>query len=295
LAVFRTPSAAVTAHIVDRELGLHDRTVSALQFSSADDEISRLVVAEGAARLAEQNVSRLPFAITPAGKWLPIAMASLFALVFVTRESPRSPGPELLESGHAVTTASQPSRDQASRPATPGSSEFGAQSSAGSPVAEADRGAQPAREGHAPTVAGQTTGAAAEATKRAGNLPQTPATSTSASGSVSSETRGGATGASAVRGQGVTANASAASGAGRGAGVPGGGENATGGVSGGDLAHEGATRMTAEPVGVVDRRTTSYAAAYSRAESATAAEHVPVPLRSYVRAYFLAIRPAANR
>jgi hypothetical protein len=133
--------------------------------------------------------------------------------------------------------------------------------------------------------------------------PQNPADQHSAdaiSSSAQRESRVAAAGNDMSTGQGrrgsgsATLNAPAGAASGSGAATAGAAGRAGGGVRDGALVAGGSRQAQAALPASTDRRTATYAEAYARAEAAVPAERVPADLRSYVRAYFLAIRPGSN-
>ena len=294
LAFVRTPTLAATARTVDSELHLQDRTVSALQFSAVDDAIARLVVNEGISRLQAQKPAALRLTVPARGRWLCLGGAVLFVVVFVARDR-SSPAPASPAQGSAAVTTSRESSPRgttataAAAPASPGEGrETPSASEAGNAVPQTGRGEAP-----------RTAERAGSSERRDGST-QVPddATGSPASPSATADAArpspaGAGAGQAGGQGGSGTASASNPSGPGRGAGAAGGREQAAGGVAQGELTTSPQPMPTA-PASFADRRDASYPAAYARAESATAADHVPVRLRSYVRAYFLAIRPGSQ-
>ena len=295
VAVIRTPSLTATARVVDRELRLQDRAVSALQFSESTDAISRLVVAEGAARLEDVPASRLPLAVPVTARWLAIGTSALFAAVLVSRTIPPSPGAVPAGTGRATATASGSARSPragAALPDAPGSQ-------ARFPPASSPAGAAipPTRQAPAPGTPSSSEGTGRGAVT-ASKAPADPSiesgSAPSSEGTSPKRAEAGGAAVVASRADGGSKNGTTALTArGRGAGTPGGSE----GLAGGAGATIGGSELAAppQPNDAGNRRTGAYAAAYDRAEAATAAEHVPFALRSYVRAYFLSIRPASRQ
>jgi hypothetical protein len=293
VAAVRTPSLERSAQIVDCELGLQDRTVSALQFSGMDDAISQLVVGDGASRLQRQPVTALAVSVPAFGRWAAIAAAALFAIVAVVHENSQ-PAQSGAHSGPGI--AGQAGLTQSRPPASPGRSaaqDAANQAEAPPDSATASAPRQTSRLG-GPPRAGERSGANAADTLK----PETDET-VAATPPVSRAAGAGAPGAAQTEGAGASGPARARSqtsassppqGAGRGAGAAEGHQNSAGGVAGGELGENKAPTAAVVPP-PVDRHSAAYATAYTRAEAATSAERIPAPLRAYVRAYFLAIRP----
>ena len=295
VAVIRTPSLAATAQVVDRELRLQDRAVSALQFSESTDSISRLVVAEGAARLEDLPASRLPLTFPVTARWLAIGTSVLCAAVVLSRMNQQSTDAGAARTGPATATASGGTRSPRDGVATPDAPKGQASvPPASSPGAAAIPPTRPASAAGTPS-AGESSGRGqapaskppADPSIESGSAPLTPEST-----SPNRAQAGGAAGG-ASRGDGGSKNGTAAlTAGGRGAGTPGGREDLAGGA-GGTIG--GRQAVPLQPNDAGNRRTAAYDAAYNRAEAATAAERVPFALRSYVRAYFLSIRPASRQ
>jgi hypothetical protein len=294
LAFIRTPTIAATARIVDAELQLQDRTVSALQFSALDDAIARLVVNEGISRLQSQKSASLRVTVPARGRWLCLAAALLFVVVFVARDGSSSAPASPSQSGAAVTT----SRGASQRGGTPTAAAASAPAGAARETPSLSGAGSTTPETRRPET--QRNAERAGATERrdssahADNATGSPAATAATTDAMRPAPAGAGAAQNAGQGGAATALASNPSGPGRGAGAAGGRERAAGGVAGAKLAGTNPQPTPGASAARGDRRDAAYAAAYARAESATAAEHVPVRLRSYVRAYFLAIRPGSQ-
>lgn len=297
LAILRTPSLPDTARIVDRTLRLQDRAVSALQFSRTTDPIARIVVEDAASRLEAVPLSRLPLSISMTARWLGASALIVSMAIVGVREGPRPDA--TIRSGSGVATTDPGGRPQNPQPrygetgATTATNQGGGATVARStPAGDAPQqlGASAQRGG--PGTAEPSDRVAAE--DPTDQNPTGPVSSSSqpdprvaAAGSAPSSAQGRASGSATLNGP-----ASAASGPG--AAAAGAARRAGGGVRDGALVASGSRPAQAAPPPSTDRRTAAYAEAYARAEAAVPPERVPADLRSYVRAYFLAIRPGSN-
>ena len=296
LAILRTPSLPDTARIVDRRLLLQDRAVSALQFSGATDPIARIVVEEAASRLEIVPLSRLPLSIPMTARWLAASALLVSMAIVVSREG--LPGAAIPSGSGAAATDSggrlqHPQTGRGNTGATVATNQRGGATTARStpsgdapqqPVTSAQRGAA-TNPGQSDRVTAQNptdqnpAGAMSSSTR--------PDPRVAAAGNAASTAQGRARGS-------ATLNAPASPASGPGAAAAGAAGRAGGGVRDGALVAGGTLPAQAASPPSTDRRTAAYAAAYARAEAAVPAERVPVDLRSYVRADFLAIRPGSN-
>jgi hypothetical protein len=305
IAVVRTPSLAETARMVDRELRLQDRATSALQFAQAADPISRLLVTEATARLQQVPVSRLPLAV-PQTRWWVASSATMFSglLLMTLTMSPAPARDGSPVSGTTTTGDARPGHVHSTHgtAANPGPSTGGP---APAPAPDVASAAQRDSADGKQAAANSPDADAARGRNSGGD--RTPPVPPSAGAGDGPSPTAHSSGHAAAAGTGQTTNAggadesvsgntrSALSGSGRGARALGGRDTRAGGigeaavVDGRSGSRAFGSRFAAE------RQTAAYAAAYARAESATPAERVPAPLRSYVRAYFLAIRPGPNQ
>jgi len=306
VAFRHTPSFASTARTVDAHFRLDDCAATALQFSDAQDPASRLVVVEASSRLRAMSPSLLPLGGSASTGWASLAtIATSILIVFVLAGSDSPPA-----SGSGTGTASNAAAGRRSTPAQPARAggaaargETTATTEAPSSAAATQvsgRNEQPrTREGGAARPEGQRTGADASATNSADNRSGTaqpsaaPAPATSARQPSTTGTSGSGRDASAgVTGRGAER---ARSGAGRGGNGIASNGAAAGGISGGAVVTSAAvTPVTAQPVSTTFD-TPAYRSAYARAEAAVSDQRIPPRLRSYVRDYFVAIRPRADQ
>ena len=301
-AVRRTASLPATARIVDRELKLQDRATSALEFLHGTDAVSRLVVADASSRLELLPVSSLPLSVPRSSRRV-AALTALSALIFMVLAS------SMRESPTGVTSSASGRPDRASADVDGRSP----RPSAAQPAARA------AGDGREPRVAAPSSdlqptppmGMAADAAKttaanrdpRDVTLPKDVTSPDAVPSSAPERTglRPGTDAAASSRNDprantppGSTAN-SALSARGQGARAPSTAQAGGGGISGGALADKPAGVSRSARTGGSRRQSTPYAMAHARAEAALATEHIPVGLRSYVRAYFVAIRPSPKQ
>jgi hypothetical protein len=294
LAIVTTPSLHDTARIVDRELLLQDRAVSALQFSRTMDPIARLVVTDAAARLGAISVSRLPISIPAPARWLAVSALMVSVTIVVSRGGP---APDAITTPGSAGAAAAPSgRSPRAQPQRAGAGATETPQQGGAAPAQSTPSRADARQ------PGAARGAAGDARERSkdvtGQEPADGSTPRADSPSRPSESRlagtGNATSTEKAHQSGsATLNAPAGAASAPGAAAGGAAGRHGGGVRGGALLSAGPHQAQASPPSV-NRRTASYAEAYARAEAAVPAERVPAGLRSYVRAYFLAIRPGSN-
>ncbi len=297
LAVRSVPSLSAAARIVDRELRLQDRTISALAFSSTTDPVASLVVADATARLQTLPVSRLPLAVPAWARWLAVSTFAVSALILVALARTTSDVSSLSDAsmatshGRAAGDAARRTEGSATRSVPPGTGNIlnDGRDTASAPSARAG-----IPEGPATTTGRRSAEAAADRSnstapeRDAGNRTRDPLTppplrSGAATGLGASAAGGRAPGNAA---QGSSSSLSAP---GRGASAPAADRSAGGGAGGGALVSESRATESRSATSA-SRRTAAYSAAGARAESATSTERVPARLRSYVRAYFLAIR-----
>jgi hypothetical protein len=300
--VLRSPTLAATATIVDRRWNLLDRATTALELADQSDTVSNLVLADAVARLAEHSphelryepVHRLPAAVTVVGVvsiLLLIRGGSTNTVPSASRPAEGSgPGVTAAPSGRprqeraqaqAATTASRSTGAVASRQADvsqpEGPRERAGEVGAGEPVQRLTSGETGApHEGNTPAsgvraLAGHTDAARPEPgagiSRGAGpggdrDAPSAEQRSSGASGS--------------GRGGSSRAEAEAA--------------RVAGGAQGGQLRGSAAGPGSAAPGGSAGFAA-RYRSAAKQVESAIEQERIPAQRRTYVRDYFLAIRP----
>jgi hypothetical protein len=300
VALIRTPSLSATARVLDRRARLDDRAVTALQFAAAGDAVSRLIVEETRARLETTPVSRLPLDVSGPWRWGAVAVLAVSGLIVIGLDQPNAGSSSMQPAG--PSSAAAPSTRATRANARQGSSSAtrtGDERMAGAPehpettltaAQKVKGGDDSAAVGDPRAGVGNTATQPGSATQdgepldRVGSAsaPRTEAAAT-ARGTSDGDRGGG--------GDASRADTAALSAAGRG------GRGATrsattgGGVAGGALARDGAApKASASPANSV-LGTSDFRRAYARAEAAIGRERVPPRLRSYVRDYFLAIRP----
>lgn len=298
VALVRTPSLSTTAGVLDRRARWDDRAVTALQFAAAGDAVARLIVGETTTRLERTPVSVLPLDVSRPWRWGAVAVLGVTGLIVVGL--------------HRLNTGSLSLRASASSVAAPSAQAGRANTRQGSSNAahtsDEQTAAGPAHPDTRMTAAqkvngGDATRALGDTRPTAGSTAMPPtgaAQGMSQSDRVGSASVGRTDGAAPARGApdgdlagGGDASRTgtvAASVAGRGARGATRSAVAGGGVAGGALARDGAAPTTSRSASRV-LSSADARRAYARAEAATVRERVPPRLRSYVRDYFLAIRP----
>ena len=289
----RTPSTHAVAAAVDRRLGLHDSTVTALECVSSLDPVSALVVKDANERTRDImpaalfGLSFLPHARPLIGAAMVMSILALMRIGEPVQWN-RGQGIRVPVSGAAAgqspRDAERTSGAQATgAPGTPRSSNSGERSPTG-------------REQVDPTVIGDQASASstpepASASSRAG-APGTAGRASAPTSVESAGTRQGDTtsGGSARSGNSGQSGAGAAKDGGRGGSTPGSGfARGAGGVRG-QRAGDGVQSADALPA-VSGSYATRYALAARQAEEAVKDGRVPPRLREHVRRYFNAIRP----
>ena len=306
VAISRTGSLSATARIVDRELELQDRTTTALEFLYGTDAVSRLVVADATSRLESLPASSLPLTVSRFARRT-AALAAVSALLFITMLSssrhasaPDAISLESARSGRASATVDGGSvRSSAARSAT-GAASDGRESRVATRSSD-HRAAPPG--GAAPEAT--TEGIAANTGRREIGRPNedTPSAEKSASAAPDSSDARSGSDAGANSGKDTRADPSAGAAAtspallarGIGAKAPATAHARAGGISDGAFVDKPAGGARSTWPGTSGRRSTAYAEAYARAEAALPTERIPVGLRSYIRAYFVAIRPGPRQ
>jgi hypothetical protein len=297
LAVVSVPSVSATARIVDRECGLHDRATTALQFLTASDLVSRLIVADAVYHVERIPPSRFRFAMPAVGRWLGAVAVVAFILALTPLARSTSRVPPL--SNSSPTTSPGRAAEDVNRPTRRGA-EPAVAAETGRMAGDPGNRAHPAEvrsdvQGQpVGKVEGRLVDDANKPTRESGDTAGSRATSSRPSGlpagrSNPSSAETGSSSGSQGSGDTARGSGSALSASGRGANGAVAEDSRHGGVGRSELT-SGPSRA-AEPPAIATRHTAAYAAAYGRAESATRRETVPANLRSYVRAYFLAIRP----
>ncbi len=304
IALARTPSLRTTAEIVDARLGLANLSTTALQFSEQEDSVSRLVVASANERLSAHAPKELSAHAPSAIRWLMPALVScvVVAALFVTK----SPSPRLTP--QASTSAAAGDRVVAGQQAAAQNAAAASSADSRAPRRETTASAVPqpnaaARtsehatgseqrsvpetgDSSAPTASSQsgdaTTRRAAETTRaehdgglrRDGASDRSGKDARSVASSVADSHRGGRSAASADR-------------------PVIGWIKGAGGVDGATPARD--RSFTASAPAESAAYVAEYRAGAARAESAVARARVATEVRTLVRDYFMAIRPASQR
>lgn len=272
-AAVRAPSLRETAVALDHRLRLQDRMVTALQVLKDDDGMARLVVEDAAVQVADLSPSRtFPFESPVHFRAMIAGVVSISALLLVT---------------DVVTSpAWRTDRPRGTGPAGAGGAQQGRRAQPGPNQAVESVAPSPSASNRQPGSAAQVaTGGAEPAARERGRTP---------TGRNAADTRGRSAGAASTPGRDAAGGTGASNG-GRGATTealsP---ANGAGGVKGEPLQ--------SAPAPQVDRlllpdpqHDPAYAArhrnASARAQAAIAQERVPVSLTTYVKNYFVAIRP----
>lgn len=296
VAVARAPSLIETAMIVDRRLHLENRATATLQFVRADDPVARLVVRDGAARLA---LCRPPEAFPveyPRHVRMLVTGVACATLLFVAAQS-RSPSSASRQAGASGIGAAQAGA-LARGEASGGPEESGgqAQQRAGLGRSGPERGAPDHRAGSiAPAVADSRAGSTGPPpAPSTGAAVETPTPSHGEKTPSPESTNGRAAAGGSVAGRtGDTRSAAAG---------PPIGASASGGSVTGEVTGRGGGLRGAAPRANAAARATSTAgprqgvesaqsrADWQRGQAAIAQARIPPELRHYVRAYFAAIR-----
>lgn len=306
VAHLRTRRLADTAATLDSRFGLENRLATALEFAGHADAMSALIVADANVRLAARRLHDVPFEGPRHLAWLLTGLTAAVVIFAVSRtpslavtdraasqsvlsatagaassSARRAPGATAasVNEGTPRLAADADSRDRTLQSASPSEGRESTGSSA-LPKGAATTTSTPS--------AGQDGGAARSAATENAKLPSTPAAGSNGRGA--SGARSGAATA-AVSGPAQTTGNGAAGAAG-GSAPPRGTAAGAGGVrdaspldgrSGGAPSHN------------THRADVSTApAAWDRAESALAREHLPLDLRRYVRDYLIAVRPGGR-
>jgi hypothetical protein len=277
-AMVGAPSLRGAAAAVDGRLRLQDRMVTALHVSNDHDPMARLVVRDAAARVAGLSPSQMFALEQPAHFRAIVAGAVSLSVAFAMAAAATSPAWRIERPrgvGSAVTGGAQQGRVSPRGPQQPGAS------AVPSPSAP--------RLNKAPQVAASQEVARGTEPAVGCDLGRTPA------GLKTGGSRGGSPSASAsadrdLPGSTVPVGAAAA---GRGAvGETQDAIRAAGGVKGESLRPPVSAADATSPDSTLS---STYAARYrtasSRAQAAIAQERVPAGFGTYVRNYFIAIRP----
>ncbi len=307
VALVRTPSPDSTARILDREFGLGDRIVSARQFASEGDVVSRVIVAAARRRLSALPPAALT--LSRPTRWQGAAIVLLLATAGALGAGAAHRGDETgtaadasafiagggsLPTANAAAAAAPPGAGQRAAPQpapsmppvasrqAPGARPDG---SPGTPRAPEQRGEQVTditrpqpRGGGDGRAAGAAAaqGASAATPGKAADGP--PAAAASRRADASSRSESGAaspagSGGRGVGGGGTRQNGQSVAGAG--------GVSSTSPIDAAPLA---ASATAAPRVTTAELRRATQAA-----EAAIARERVPARLRSYLRDYYIAI------
>lgn len=268
---------------VDARLHLQDRLVTALEFNAAVDPFSQLVAMDAHSRITAVRPSEaVPFALPLGIRVVSVAAAVVSAVMVVAiTGAPRwSPAGWTGFGGPGVTTntVGAPAPVNSAQASQQGNPQAGASNAT-------DARSEPSAARQQQAASDQT--GAATASARARPVSEVAAPSNSDTEQVEREatTRGDTastnTSTKTPTDSGVAGNAVTTS-----------DEQRGGGVANGALAARSAG-MTARPDDPAYRA--AYRSGRAAAESAVAHDRVPADLRSYVRDYFVAIRPAGDK
>jgi hypothetical protein len=295
IAWLRTPSLSETARALDRHARLDDRAVTALQFASVDDEMSRLVVREAMVRLETTPVTVLPFDVSARWGWSALGVLAASGLIVISlgrRDVRSSSVPEFgaSQAGPSAQAQRANARQGSARGVQTGDGTAAtperpdALAAARRTNGSEDSGQSSAARAHAgssPTESDSATGDRDQRNQSGSSTGQRAEAGSTSRGTSDGERAGG----------GDISRAAVLGAGGRGArGATRHSTTTGGGVAGGAVAQDNAVPTVAASVNPV-LSGAEYRSAYARAESAIARERVPPRLRSYVRDYFLAIRP----
>lgn len=273
------PGLRDIAASIDARLDLQDRLVTALQFKAAVDPFSQLVVRDAHSRVASIRASdAVPFALPRSIRAASAAAAIVSAVMIVaTTEIPRwSPAGSTGVGNPGVTAnaagAAGPAGDAARQQPNPAAgasivADNGTERSAARQQTAADHSESTTRSPQARSlseIASPSSGGTEQIERGSTASGDTSSTNTNSSGDT-----------------GVAGGAASTSREPRGGGVANGARNAR------------PTGTAAPPDDSTYR--VAYQTGRAAAESAVEQNRVPADLRSYVRDYFVAIRPAGDK
>ena len=277
-ALLGAPSLRAAAAAVDGRLRLQDRIVTALQVSNDDDPMARLVLLDAASRVAGVSASQT-FPLEAPAHFRPIVAAAVsISVAFAMAGAAASPTWQIDRArggGSAVTGGSRQGRAAPPGPHQPGPS--------------VSVSSAPRRSG-GPQVAAPQVAARVTEPAVGRDLGRTPA------GLGAPGSRGGPRSAAASADRDALGSAVAAGTPATGRGAVGesqGPAPVAGGVQGEPLRDAIASAAAeARPDPPVSRAYPArYRTASARAQAAIAQERVPARLNTYVKNYFIAIRP----
>jgi hypothetical protein len=276
------PGLRDIAASIDARLDLQDRLVTALQFNTAADPFSQLVVRDACSRVTAFRASdAVPFALPRGVRPTAAAAAAVLAvMILATTEVPRwSPAGWTGIGGPGITTDAAGAAARATGAAKPQ-----VNSAAGSSIAAdnaIDRSSARQQTAADQTVAtpqpAQARSLREVASPSSGGAERLERGSTARAGSTNTHTL-----ANAPNDAGVAGGAASTSYEQRGGGV----------VNG---ARSPRSTGTTAPPSDDSRYRAAYRSGRAAAESAVAQDRVPADLRSYVRDYFIAIRPIGDK
>ena len=277
--VLLRPGLRDIAAAIDARLHLQDRLVTALQFNAAVDPFSQLVVRDAHSHVASIRASdAVPFVLPRSIRATSAAAAIVSAVTIVaTTEIPRwSPAGWTGLGGPGVTANSAGAAGPASN----------APKQQPNPAAGVSIAANNGTERSSPRQ--QPTANQAEATTQSTQARSSSETASPSSGGTERLERGSTTSGDTTS---TNTNASDAT------GVAGGAASTSYERRGGGVANGAQSARSTGTAAPPDD--SAYRAAYrsgrGAAESAIGQDRVPADLRSYVRDYFVAIRPAGDK
>jgi hypothetical protein len=274
------PGLRDIAASIDARLHLQDRLVTALQFNAAVDPFSQLVVRDAHARVASIRASdAVPFALPRSIRATSTAAAIVLAVMIVVTTGPRwSPagwpgfgGPGATANAARAAGPTSNAARQQPNPAT------GASIAADNGTERSSAGQQPAaNQAEATTPSTQVRSLSEIAPPSSGGTERLERGSRTSGDAASTDTDTNTPDDTGVAG--VAASTSY--------------EQRGGGVANGARSAR-PTGAAAPPDDSTYRA--AYRSARAAAESAVGQDRVPADLRSYVRDYFVAIRPAGDK
>ncbi|HEX3646307.1 MAG TPA: hypothetical protein VHT95_11920 [Vicinamibacterales bacterium] len=275
-ATVGAPSLAVAARAVDRRLRLQDRMVTALQVADDGDPMATLVLRDAASRVAGLSASQT-FPLEPPAHFRAIVAGAVSISV------------ALAIAAAAAAPAWRVDRSRGFGPAATGGAQQGRSSQPGLQSLGEAAAASPStpRPSSVPLVTTPQTSARATEPALGRDVGRTP-TTVKAPGS-----RGGSQAAAAADRESLGSTVAAGKpAAGRGAVAEAQGPiRAAGGVKGEPLRTAASAADESGPASLSPAYAARHRTASARAQAAIAQERVPAGLVTYVKNYFIAIRP----
>lgn len=297
-ALAQTRPSRSIAIALDRRLGLEDRVLSAVQFSGQGDEVSRLVVADAAARMAALGPGAVPWQAPPGGLWL-LGAVLCSSMALGVRVMGTSADQSPAAAGGIVIPGGRPSASASANPSvrSPGGVPSETVRASGNPVRSSPvAGGAPEASGAAGIAAAQPSSPADQARPAEQTGDDSASVARDNAGirvpSTGERRASSASGGDGQSGRGGTQPTAGGGRNGLGGNTPGAPDpSGRGGAQGGALTSVGGHEVLPRnpDAGSYDMR---YRAAVAHAEAAIAQQRVPPRLRAYVRDYFVGIRSA---